>query len=276
MPISVFSVPLKKHFVTHSRCSHAYCFFLAYWISLVAVPVIVLSSTPTRFIPKLQQPNLTYTGNYFISADGNESSVVDLSPGVTVTVEQRDEDSDGVVDTFVASANSFAFQTVKSLFLALEVSDPSGDLSIVHFKIDDIDGGNRMTGWYQLQVDSWRTLSRGSSGLLQALAKPGNKGLTKVGSVDTLYTARLIKFGSIVETAPNSNTFSGVLWVDVPIQMAISTPSRNDTFFSSLVLFVSVSIVNYVILERIAKLVLKLGLVRLKVINSHEAYGKEY
>ena len=276
MPVTVYSVPFKKHFVTHTRCSQAYCLFLAYWVSLVAVPIIVVSSLPIRYSVAIENPAIEYTGNYFISADGRESSILNPLTGVSVAVEQQDQDNDKLVDNLIVTVNSFAFKSVKSLFIALEIRDEYGDTNVVHIPIIDPDAGNRLVGWFKLTMPKTTSTGIPQTTFLEALMKPGTKGLTKLASVETQYLATPVKFGVVSDTVANSSTFNAVINIDCPLQTNVRATTTSETFFTNLAVFVTTAVANYVILDTLMKIIIKLRLVRLQVVRSQEFHQKVY
>ena len=256
--VSILSSPIQRHYVTHSRFSHAFLFYLVYCAGIVAVPFIVVFATPISLPSSVEfrRSEIQFTGNYFLSANGFEASSSNPIPGVDFSVASMDSDQDSIYETFVVTINSNKFISAQTLFFALEFVDSNNVLHPLSGKISDSNGGNRATAWFDVP-DIGNKGDMPSIGITAALSKPGAMGLTKVSGVAA--ALREAKFVSFWQTIPNSSTFSCTITVENVLQSIFIRPSVGEVFRTNLMYFVILYLLNYVVLKTCYSLLVKSG-----------------
>ena len=265
--VSICSEPVRRHYVTHSRTSPAYASYIAYRMSLIAVPLIIVLSCPIQLQNSSEsaQPDIAYTGNYYVNAAGLESSTQNPSTGIDVAVTGIDKDYDGIADAFSMEVNANKFAQINELFFAFEVVDHQSRLGLVTGKVSSPTPGNRVSAWFALSARDG--VPYGAQDLSAVLAKPGANSRVKIAAVDSPYTLQTEKFSSIFETLPNASRFNCVVYISIPRQGISSNPSAGEVFRINFIYFVAVAMATYLVLETLYTGLVRTGAVSVRLVE---------
>ena len=270
-PMCLFSEPVLRKYQTTSKLSRAYMFYICFWISVIAPPIILaitLRNEPVEAV-FLTQPSVSYSGNYFISVNGIESSSLSPNPTASVQLDQVDVDNDGRNDFLSVSitVTGATAQNPLPLFIALELTDSGSISGIARLKLDERLPYNRLNAKYYVTVHE----DIPTCTLPSILSQSGPKGLAKVAAVQSAYELTSSGFGTVGESVSNSNSFLVDLRIYIGVSPKISNPTTRDVVRENLVYFLVYLISNYLVLKWFAGLILKSGIINMKLINESES-----
>jgi hypothetical protein len=269
----LFSEPLLRRYILHSKLSKVYVLYLSYWIAVIVPPVVLIIALPQEPQPvlKLAQPKISYTGNYFISVNGVESFSASPSAAITVSLDPVDINGDGTNDFF--SLTLSGINTVP-IFLALELEDGNGRIGIARLNLANSLTTNRMYAKYSLNVDYARNTSTTAYNLQSALAQPGQNGLRKVASIQSAFDLTELGFGKIGETVPTSNSFIADISIFIPPSIVESGTSRRDLVRLNILYFLVYLFTSYKSLTWLVGLLIRSGVIKIRMICDVDTHTK--
>lgn len=274
--ISLFSEPLHKTYVTNSKLSSAYFFYILFWIAVIFPPVVLVVTLAKN--PKLEstlvQPSVQLTGNYFFSFNGIEASSSNPSSNFTFRQDAIDLNKDKKVDVIELSFIGSTSNDNSALYAAVELVDESGAIGIAKLVSVIPSRCNRAQADFTLDYSHELNLSDSPANLSDVLKVTGQKGIFKVMSAFTPYKLSTIGFGTVCQTFIQSNSLSVAIRIHVPPIIKFNRPSNGDIVRENILYFVIYLLVNYFILNFIIKLVIKAGLVKMKVIVQYDLAPK--
>jgi hypothetical protein len=251
MPVSIFADSHVKHYLTYSRISPAYFVYVGYIVSLIAVPLIIVVTAPIQGSAKVElfQPNLSFTGNYYLTTGSTEASSLVPVNGVDVTISAGDADFDGTNDQATVQISSTRFSSIKSILLAIEAIDSYNSVSILLINLMSGEAGNRISSWAEVIKQALFVPSR--EPLHTALQRPGNRNISKLTALESQYRILISQAGTISESVSGSNTFSGTLILTIPEQIRFNQQTRGEIFRVNFIYFITLFIFNKLILSKV-------------------------
>jgi hypothetical protein len=276
MPVFLFSRPLQKHFVTHSRFSHAYLIYLVYWVAILAPPILLVALCPIDpgYAVKITKPALKYTGLYFVSLNDMEASAIYPMDGISVTVSEQDTDGDGFANAYDISLSATTISNVNSIFLALEFEKAPACAVIARIAFQTSMPSSRVSAQFDISLDphAGRTACED---MQSALARPGARGLSKLAAMSSPVLTRETGFGPIWESVPSSKTFVGRLTLEVQRAISFAEPTVGDKIRANSIYFVAVFAMIWLLMSTILNGLLTSGLVRLRFITDIDVSNKK-
>ena len=264
--ICLFSTPLQKHYVTSTRFSHAYLFFILYWVAVLAPPFILVFAYPLKVspVPTSEIPRLIYSGNYFVSMNGVEASSFNPVDGISVKVSGLAPNSEGDSDRFDVAITSTKFGSTSQLHLALELQTPQGCKLLVHRGSTLGQTSTSFTSYLTMAVEDDADLCK-YRGMQETLSHPGAKGITKLATASTALSLSEYAFGTIWTSIPSSTSFEAQMRVSIKAQTKSLLPSFGEAFRLNLIYFVAVLLVNYHVLAQLLGELLNSRIVKMMI-----------
>ena len=264
--ICLFSTPLQKQYVTSSRLSHAYLFFILYWVAVLAPPIILVFAYPLKVSPvrSYEVPRFIYSGNYFVSMNGIEASSFNPIDGISVRVDGLASNSEIASDRFEASIISTRFGSASQFHLALEFETLQGCKLVVRRGSTLAPGASSSTSYLRLQVEDDVDLCN-FKGMEETLSQPGAKGITKLAAMKTPLHLSEYSFGTVWTSISSSTTFGAQIRVSINGQTKSSSPTIGEVFRLNLIYFVAVLLLNHHILAALLAELLNSRMVRMRI-----------
>ena len=275
MPVFLFAQPLQKHFVTHSRFSHAYLIYLVYWLAILAPPILLVALCPIDlgYAVRIANPTLRYTGRYFLALNDVEASTLNPIDGISATVSEQDTDGDGSANEYEIYLSATSISNVSTMFLALEFEKSPTCAVIARIALNTAVASSRVTSHFTISLDSFAGQTA-CADMQFALLKPGPRGLNKLAAVSSPVVTREIGFGPIWESVPTSKTFVGRLTLGVQPAISFSEPSQGDKIRANSIYFITMFATIWLLMHTILNVLLSSGLVRLRIITDSDLSNK--
>jgi hypothetical protein len=276
--ICLFSEPLLRRYITNSRISKAYLFYMSYWIAILAPPLIFVIGLPQESPRTLSymQPIISYTGNYFISLSGSEYTSRNPFPGLTVDANSVDPNNDNVNEYLSLKLSVIDLTNFSPLFFAIELKDENGNLGIARANLDLPSVPNRLHASFDLTINHARNITSAASDLNAVLSQPGQKGLNKLAAILSPFELVPTGFGIYGDTVRNSKSLMVDISIYIPPTIISRPTSTGDLVRQNILNFLVYLMANYHILNWFMGLFVKSGIVRMRTLVDTEDQSKRH
>lgn len=274
--ISLFSEALHKTYVTNSKLSTAYLFYIAFWLAVIAPPVVLVLTLPAerKTLINFAQPNLKLTGKYFVAYNGIEATFINPSSAIELSHDAVDINGDSITDVFELTLISTFSNETSSLYTAVEALEDDGTFGVLRLNSPISPKCNRLTSDFTIEYSHSARDSGTSADLVSILNTPGQKRLFKLLSAYSPFSVKAKDFATVCQPLMNSQTLTANIRIHIPHVTKPVRPSYGDIVRQNIVYLVIYLIVNYHILNFVVKIIIKSGLLKMKVLVQYELSPK--